>query len=132
MYATAHLSAVNIILLLGCLYLTYTIVTASIIMKYMNTKVNAMLIVPAVGNLLIGMDLTGMLAMSREGENAETDFREIDGNIYSVGVIYMAAGSLTAVLMIFGILSDRIRRKSYVYAYIAFMVVATALFGVAG
>ena len=74
MYATALLSAVNIILLLGCLYLTYTIVTASIIMKYMNTKVNAMLIVPAVGNLLIGMDLTGMLAMSREGENAETDF----------------------------------------------------------
>ena len=73
-----------------------------------------------------------MLAMTREGENAETDFREIDGNIYSVGVIYMAAGSLTAVLMIFGILSDRIRRKSYVYAYIAFMVVATALFGVAG
>lgn len=132
MYAAAILSAVNIVLLVACLYLTYTIVTSSIIMKYMNTKVNAMLIVPALANLAIGLDLMGMLATSQQGINNETDFREINKNIYTIGRLYVTAGSLTGILMCAGMLSDRIRRKHYVFAYIALMFVSVVLLGVAG
>ena len=132
MYATGGLSAVNILLLLGCLYLTYTIVTPSIIMKSMNTKLNAMMIVPTLGNLVIGLDLMGALASSEVGDTAETDFRKINTNIFTIGRLYVIAGSLTGALMFMGILGDRIRRKKYVCTYLVLMVVDLAILGVGG
>jgi len=125
------LSSLNFALVVVCLRITRRIVTPVVIMKYMSTKVNLMLILPGLANIFVGADLTGASEFDEEVTAGETDFRKISRNIILVGRIFVSAGCFILGTMLVGFDTDRLKHKWVLRSYMGGLAVAAVLLAIA-
>mmetsp|Transcript_89016 Transcript_89016/g.172439 ORF Transcript_89016/g.172439 Transcript_89016/m.172439 type:complete len:445 (+) Transcript_89016:115-1449(+) len=129
--ASGVVSLLNMILLMINLTIVNRIVTPSIIMKYMSTKVNAMLILPGTGVLILGLDLAGRL-LSTDTTEKGTDFRVLDPNIVIIGYLNFFTGLLILTTFLIGLNRERLGNKRCLHTYMLLLSVALALLVAAG
>ena len=87
---------------------------------------------PAIGNVLIGLDLSSELAAPGAASKQETDFSSINPHIFIIGRLYTAGGLVILVVMLLGCNPSAMRRRNVLNIYITGLVLASLLLAMAG
>lgn len=110
-------ATVDILLCLVCLKLTYHIVTTSVIFKSMNDLINYMMVLPATGTIILGVDLMA------------DEVTKVHRSIHVMGECCVVAGCLMAVLTVLGVIGGRMKDRSALKMHMGGMFFVVGLLG---
>jgi len=131
-------SFANMFLLAICLWLTMSIVTPAVLMKYVSTKVNAMLALPGAAVLLVGLYLMGWdgtissLDGKQSKNDSELDFRQIEPEIVELGKLLSITALIILFLCLIGLDREMLRNKYLLRAYTSGLALALVFLAIEG